>query len=104
MILESESGVRITMAAVRKKDSLLQLSRNAAWNGDSVDICRKMSTAVPMNAWTKFRMTKGQSWEQLKYTSKENETLANHHPVEVSFKSSHHGEPASLHFILGLFF
>ena len=50
MILESESGVRITMAAVRKKDSLLQLSRNAAWNGESVDICRKMSTAVPMNA------------------------------------------------------
>lgn len=56
MILGSDSGVRITMAAVRKNDSLLQLSRNAAWKGESVDICSRMSTAVLINACTRYHV------------------------------------------------
>ena len=61
MILASDTGVRITMAAVRKNVSLLQLSRNAAWNGESVDICRRMSTAVPMKA-CRVGTTRNRKW------------------------------------------
>ena len=48
-------GARSTIAIVLNQVSLLHVSKKGCWNGESVDICRKMSIADPMKVCKSIR-------------------------------------------------